>query len=552
MTPQSHIAISLVLAALVASSGCLAIDWDGLPNATDNAPVKTVARAPGDSIGKQPDAPSDTRASAAQPEELPPPFPGSPLKNGTGSEQPQGKPGENERASVPVPIFPHAAKQSITLDDVLASVRANYPALQSALAGRTVAAGNHWAAHGAFDLKLKASSENQPLGFYENYRHSIGFIQPLYSGSEVWGGYRVGRGNFEPWYLERQTNEGGEFKTGVTLPLLKNRFIDERRAELWRTALDIGIAEFDAQAQLIGFVQEASYAYWDWVAAGRAYEIARRVLELASSRTARIKQQVDAGLIDPPQLADNLRLVAEREAFLAEAQRKLVQSAAKLSVFLRDSQGNAMVPDFRQVPSFSEPAPISANQLTADIETALANRPELQLLERVRRQLEVDRELARNELQADLSGVVWGSQDVGAPTSEKRDKSEFEMEAGLYADVPLQRRKAQGKLTAAQAKIQQWTAKRQLTRDKIAIEVRTATAAVLAAEQQLRQTREAVRLAEDLAQRERTNFEAGASDLLTVTLREQYAAEAAMKEVSVLLNYFRSLADYRAALALER
>jgi hypothetical protein len=39
---------------------------------------------------------------------------------------------------------------------------------------------------------------------------------------------------------------------------------------------------------------------------------------------------------------------------------------------------------------------------------------------------------------------------------------------------------------------------------------------------------------------------------LTVTLREQYAAEAAMKEVSVLLNYFRSLADYRAALALER
>jgi outer membrane protein TolC len=516
MTPPTPIAVSLVLAALSALPGCLAMDWDGFSGSLDNSTIKTASQAPGDSSGKRPDAPSNTNPAAAQPEELPPPPP----------------------------------KQGITLDDVLSSVRANYPALQSALAGRTVAAGNHWAAHGAFDLKLKAASENQPLGFYETYRHSIGFIQPLYSGADVWGGYRVGRGNFEPWYLERQTNEGGEFKTGVTLPLLKNRTIDDRRAELWRTELDIGIAELDAQAQLIGFVQEASYAYWDWVAAGRAYEIARRVLELASSRTSRIKQQVEAGLVDPPQLTDNLRLVAEREAIVAEAERKLVQSAAKLSIFLRDREGNAMVPDIRQVPRFPEPAPIPTDRLTTDIETALANRPEIQLLEAVRRQLEVDRELARNELQPDLSGVVWGSQDVGAPTSQKRDKSQFEMEAGLYADVPLQRRKAQGKLTAAQAKIQQWTAKRQLTRDKIAIEVRTATAAVLAAEQQLRQTREAVRLAEELAQRERTNFEAGASDLLTVTLREQYAAEAAMKEVNVLLKYFQALADYRAALAL--
>ena len=63
------------------------------------------------------------------------------------------------------------------------------------------------------------------------------------------------------------------------------------------------------------------------------------------------------------------------------------------------------------------------------------------------------------------------------------------------------------------------------------------------------QAKEAVRLAEELAIRERRNFEAGASDLLKVTLREQYAVESAYKEVEALLLYFRSQADYTAAMA---
>ena len=55
---------------------------------------------------------------------------------------------------------------------------------------------------------------------------------------------------------------------------------DEGRAELRRTALERQLAEFDIEAQLIGFVQEAAYAYWDWVAAGRGQKIAQRVLDL--------------------------------------------------------------------------------------------------------------------------------------------------------------------------------------------------------------------------------------------------------------------------------
>jgi hypothetical protein len=44
----------------------------------------------------------------------------------------------------------------------------------------------------------------------------------------------------------------------------------------------------------------------------------------------------------------------------------------------------------------------------------------------------------------------------------------------------------------------------------------------------------------------------GASDLLKVTLREQYAAESALKEMDALLLYHLTQADYQAAVAASR
>jgi outer membrane protein TolC len=82
--------------------------------------------------------------------------------------------------------------------------------------------------------------------------------------------------------------------------------------------------------------------------------------------------------------------------------------------------------------------------------------------------------------------------------------------------------------------------------------VQVAAAARDAALVQVEQAREAVRLAEDLAERERQNFDLGASDLLKVTLREQYAAESALKAVEALWQYHTAEADLRAALGADR
>ena len=164
--------------------------------------------------------------------------------------------------------------------------------VQAAALQFEIARGQIVYAEGAFDTKLKGASENGPLGFYETYRHSVGAIQPLAFGGEIFGGYRVGRGVFQPWYQERRTKEGGEFKAGLSVPLSRNVDIDDRRAGMRTAGLDLSAAEPQVRGEVILTVRAASEAYWDWVAADAQRRIAMQVLSLATTRNDGLEEEV--------------------------------------------------------------------------------------------------------------------------------------------------------------------------------------------------------------------------------------------------------------------
>jgi outer membrane protein TolC len=438
---------------------------------------------------------------------------------------------------------------TLQLDAVVSSVYANFPLLEAARFQRNVANGDILSANGNFDTKLKAASENGALGFYQTNRNSIGVSQPLYGGAEVFGGYRVGRGKFEPWYQERQTNGNGEFKGGIQVPLARNRQIDARRAELWKATYARDRTEPEIQAQLIEFIRDGSLQYWEWVAAGQKQEVADRLLKLAVDRNEGIRLRVKAGDLDPPDADDNQRIIVSREAKVIDAARKSTQSAVKLSLFYRDDLGRPVIPATEWVPQFPEPEPVSDEQMSSDIQMALNMRPELQAIDILQREIDVDYAAAQNDFRPQVDALVTGSQDSGTPTSSKNDKGPFELEAGIYAEVPIQRRKARGKMSAIEAKVSQITAKRRMLEDKIATEIQSTHAALSAAWQRVGKARESVRLARYMADVEQKKFDAGSSDLLLVNLREQQAAEAAETEIDALLDYHQARAVYRAAMA---
>ncbi len=453
----------------------------------------------------------------------------------------------------PAEVSPTPNAEPLQLDDVIGSVIASYPLLRSAMFGRNIAQGDLLAANGEFDLKLKADTLNMPLGFYENYRQAVGAEQPLFGGGSVFGGYRLGTGNFPEWYGDRRTKLGGEFKAGATIPLAQNRNIDDRRASLWRNQWEVQSVEPEIQAQLIAFVQAASITYWNWVAAGQNVRITEELLKNATERTDNLRKRVDQGDAPPIELVDNERLIVSRRTKLIDARRKFQQSAYKLSLFLRDESGQPRVIDESHLPpEFPQADDPSQRNLDADLQSAVASRPELRVLAILREQLSIDLANAQNMFLPQVDAVLVGSQDVGNPADpQKDDKSPFELEGGLIASVPLQRRKARGKSQAVEGKLAQLQAKTQFTQEKIVAEVQSASAALNAAYQQLEQAHQALDLARQMEVAERRKFDLGDSNLLLVNLREQATADAAATEVEARLNFFDAKADYRAALATD-
>lgn len=440
----------------------------------------------------------------------------------------------------------------LQLNQVTESIYTSFPALQAASLEMEVATGKQVAAWGEFDLKVKADSISQPLGYYKNYRNSLKLEQGLWAGGAAYGQYRVGNGNFPTWYGERETNEGGEFKIGIAQPLLKDRNIDQRRADILQASLRQQQVEPAVRGQLLAFVNAGADAYWSWVAAGQAYETNRDLLRITIERNKIYEARVKLEDLPEIELIQNERLIASREAKLIESQRKLQQSAIKLSLFLRDDKGDPLLPPPGQLPrGFPPPVKPNLERLESDIAAAYVARPELQELNLMRSQAEVDLASGQNLTLPSLNAALEASKDVGQPTSSKGDKTPFEMEAGLYFEVPVQRRKGQGKIQEAQGKIGQLTAKRRLVENKIMLEVQDAMSALTASYDRWLRAQEGVKLAKQLEAAERARFARQDNDLLRVALQETAALEAKLLEIEAIADYFKAAAAYRAALATD-
>ncbi len=270
-------------------------------------------------------------------------------------------------------------------------------------------------------------------------------------------------------------------------------------------------------------------------------------------RRAGLELRVERGDLERIELVDNQRLIVSREAKLVESRRKLEQTAAKLSLFYRDLNDQPILPTEEMLPAeLPEILNPEEDIPGEDIQTAYQNRPEIQVYNYQLSQLDNDLALATNQKLPSLDAAVAASKDVGEPISYQKYKSPFELEAGLYFEVPAQRRKAGGKVLALEGKRAQVVAKRRFAEDKILAELQMAHAALKAGYQRIIQAQQSAELAIQMEQAERRKFDLGASNLMFVNTREQQSAEAQMTEVEAILEYFDAQAAYHAALGIDR
>ena len=445
-----------------------------------------------------------------------------------------------------------AIAQRLQLSDVVASTYRAFPLLEIARLQAGVAGGQQLSAQGAYDVKLEYYSLSQPVGFYETYRNGIGVARQLWWGGYASAGYKLGRGEFEPWYKERETNDGGEFKLALVQPLLQGRAIDPARVELFQSNLRRQAVGPEIQSQILIAGQDGAKAFWNWVEIGNVLKAQERLLEIAMERGEQLERTKAAGAASNLEVSLNAQQIYDREIKRNETRQKFRDSAFKLSLFLRDESGSPMLAPPEWLPSdFPEVRPVPAGDFDADFQAALSARPELVLIELDRRSLRWDVSLARNQLLPNVDFAIQTTQDVGTATSSINDKGDFQVEAGVTGGVPIQRRKPIGKIQSTEAKLMQLSQKLALQRNKIEIELRTARNALDVSQQNVIAARESLKQANIVLDIFRKSVDAGRTDLFFLLTQEIKVNDSEIKLLEAERDFFTALAAMQAALGLD-
>ncbi len=442
---------------------------------------------------------------------------------------------------------PLAAQNTLTVQQVLGAVDRAFPLLDAARQDQEVAAGDALSARGAFDLRLQASGDVFRGEVYDNETAAVSLYQPLtLAGANVFAGYRLGRGTFAPYDGKAQTLTDGEWKAGVSLPLLRNRATDSRRGALARTELGLALADQRVAAARLRFLGEAAVRYWDWVAAGRQQRVAAQVLEIAEVRDRDLAEAIGLGAVAPVERLDNRRAILQRQSGVIGARRNTERQAINVSLYLRGADGAMQRPSDAQLPD-TMPAPpprITDAELAADTARAVDTRPDVRAIQVSRQQQEVTLELARNELLPTFDLFAEVSQDTGDGSRALRGT---ELDAGASFALPMQRRQGKGLQRAALANLARLSAELRFAQDRVRAEIQDAASALSAALAIVDVVRDEVRVARELEQAERDRFALGDSTQFLINLRELATVDAAFREISATAEAHKARVSYDVA-----
>jgi cobalt-zinc-cadmium efflux system outer membrane protein len=414
-------------------------------------------------------------------------------------------------------------------DDVVRAIEAHHPRIAAERARARASAGERDAARGAFDPTLRVTGDAQVGGYYEGARLDAMVEQPVpFAGAAFHAGYRVTEGDTPPYYGERETLDGGELRAGLRVPLGRDLVIDEARATRARTARELEAAEAQTEITRLVLMREGLHAYYRFVAAGRALEIAEAMYALARDRDQQLERLVAEGAVAAIERTENLRALLARRARVLSMSQRLGQAAIALSLFVRDDQGRPRIATRDELPGYD--LDVTARDVP-DMETAMTiartARPERRRFEALFERADIARALARNGRLPRADARLTLSHDLGAGSPDATQRlAGTVLEANVTITSAVPNRAARGRVRARDADVEALEAEMRAFDEALGADVARALLDVRATTELVTLEREAADVAEALATAERRRFEEGVTSMLIVNLREQAAAEA--------------------------
>lgn len=436
----------------------------------------------------------------------------------------------------------------LTLADVLAQAEANHPKLRGSEAERRAATAKRISKQGAFDPVPFAGSD------YLRYNSTstrgkpqyttmsdVGVELPFRNGIKVIAGTRLNLGN--PKSPESSTGNTGEWNVSIKAPLRRGFGINEKSAAEQQAFLGEPIATQNFALTRLDVLRQASFAYWDWVAAGQKVTVARDLVTLSETRATQIRRRFEAGDLPEVDAIEASGEVFRRQGALVKAERDQQKAGFKLSLYLwgDNAEGNALPPPELVLPDFPPVVPLAPDVVQAGRERAVAENPQVQIVRFQQESFRIDERLAENDRQPTLDLVLNPGLDTGGKSIGET------MKAGILFSVPLNRREATGRRDEARFKREKLAQEERLLIGQVQTEVDDAANAVELSRLRYEIAVQEVALAERLEQAERRKFELGDGTIFLVNQRERATAEARQRLIDVQTEYQQAIAAFRAA-----
>lgn len=434
----------------------------------------------------------------------------------------------------------------LTLDKVLDSAKTHTPLIMEAQANQRIARADELSAAGVFDLTATQENYGRFTGFWDGRITDTQLTKryPAFN-SRVYASYRISSGEFPIYEDILFTNSFGELKVGVIFSLLQDRDFDRDRFRLLSTRLATDRAGLDAQLTKVQVQFQAMTIFKEWLAAGMALNAYQQLLNLAQSRQQGFERRVAEGDLASIFLNENQQNILKRETLTNEAERVFQNAGNRLSFYYRDTHGQPLTADADQLPgTFPQRNELILTDLNGDILNALANRPEVRMLDNERQLAQAELRQGENLRKPKLDLSIETSRDFGNGSITREGTDVI---VAMNFRLPFARTEARGRISAAQAKLDRLTFKQQRVNEQLQIEINNIANDIQAARDYVRITAAEVEQARIMENAERKRFDNGASDFFLLNIREENSADAEVRHIQAEAQYFIAVAAYYAA-----
>jgi len=434
-----------------------------------------------------------------------------------------------------------------TIEEFASLIIANHPVVRQAQMMTDNALEEVRLARGAFDPKLKAMWDVKQFDNKDYWNKLQSELKiPTWFPLDPKVQFTRNEGQFiNPENSIPEADNFMQITAGVSLPIGKGLFIDQRRADVKQAQLFTELTDAERIKMINKVLLEAAKAYWNWFYQYYNFRLVDESIKISEEIYRRVKIDYEFGeaaVVDTVQAAITYQnRFNDRQEALIEFRR----ASLLLSNFLWNQDyvplelGEQMIPDLDVNSLVFNEVPLDS--LAAQ---ALVQHPELRKLGVKLEQLDVSERLAKENLKPriDLNYNI-----INTPLSTNGEVVPLNFadnyKFGVAFEFPIFLRKERAKLRQTRIKIDQTSFERDLKQQEVINGIEAAYFDLSNSQEMIRVTQQAVNNYKILLEAEIFNLEEGESDLFKINFQQDKLLESQVKLFKLITNVEKARAE---------